>query len=81
MKIMVHYYLIKYGIYMDIIIFMWINVLHDSLDKTFSVENTGLKTALGWLVGCFVLAALWDSISVYIGPSRREKEERKDRGV
>ena len=28
------------------------------------------------------LAALWDSISVYIGPSprKREKEERKDRG-
>ena len=36
---------------------------------------------IGWLV-VLGLAALWDSISVYIGPSpkEREKEERKDRG-
>ena len=35
----------------------------------------------GWLVD-LGLTALWDSISVYIGPSpkEREKEERKDRG-
>ena len=39
----------------------------------------------GWLV-VLGLTALWDSISVYIGPSPRErererdKEERKDRG-
>ena len=34
-----------------------------------------------WLV-VLGLAALWDSISVYIEPSpkEREKEERKDRG-
>ena len=34
----------------------------------------------GWLVD-FGLTALWDGISVYIGPSpkEREKEERKDR--
>ena len=33
----------------------------------------------GWLFG--ILTALWDSISVYIGPSpkEREQEERKDR--
>ena len=41
MKIMVHYYLIKYGIYMDINILIMCYM--DSLDKTFSVENTGLK--------------------------------------
>ena len=36
---------------------------------------------LGWLV-VLGLTALWDSISVYIGPSpkEREKEERNDRG-
>ena len=35
----------------------------------------------GWLVD-LSLAALWDSISVYIGPSprEREKKKRKDRG-
>ena len=35
---------------------------------------------IGWLV-VLGLAALWDSISVYIGPSPKEweKEERKDR--
>ena len=35
---------------------------------------------VSWLA-VFGLTALWDSISVYIGPSpkEREKEERKDR--
>ena len=34
----------------------------------------------GWLVD-LALTALWDSISVYIGPSprKREKEDRNDR--
>ena len=38
-------------------------------------------TKVGWLV-VLDLTALWDSISVYIGPSprEREKEKRKDRG-
>ena len=38
-------------------------------------------TLVGWLV-VLGLTALWDSISVYIGPSpkEREKEEGKDRG-
>ena len=37
--------------------------------------------SVGWLV-VLGLAALLDSISVYLGPSprEREKEERKDRG-
>ena len=44
-----------------------------------------LNKKVGWLVGWLVvlgLTALWDNISVYIGPSpkEREKEERKDRG-
>ena len=36
---------------------------------------------LYWLV-VLILAALWDSISVYIGPSPRDREteKRKDRG-
>ena len=40
----------------------------------------GQGQIVGWLVG-LGLTALWDSISVYIGPSpkEREKEERKGR--
>ena len=36
---------------------------------------------VGWLVGVLGLTALCDSVSVYIGPSprEREKEYRKDR--
>ena len=39
-----------------------------------------LFLVVGWLV-VLGLTALWDSVSVYIGPSpkEREKEERKDR--
>ena len=35
-----------------------------------------------WLVGCFGFNGVSDSISVYIGPSpkEREKEKRKDSG-
>ena len=38
-----------------------------------------INLVVGWLI--LGLTALWDSISVYIGPSpkEREKEERKDR--
>ena len=41
--------------------------------------NFGIFVGVGWLV--LGLTALWDNISVYIGPSpkEREKEERKDR--
>ena len=40
-----------------------------------------LKSWIDWLI-VLGLAVLWDSISVYIGrsPREREKEERKDRG-
>ena len=44
------------------------------------LPNMGMAAMLvGWLF--WVLTALLDSISVYIGPSpkEREKEERKDR--
>ena len=46
----------------------------DSLIKCFP------ECTVGWLV-VLGLTALWDSISVYIGPSpqERENEERKDR--
>ena len=42
--------------------------------------DTGKERRIGWLV-VLGLTALWDSISVYIQPSpkEREKEERKDR--
>ena len=45
-----------------------------------------LEVSFSWLVGWLVdlgLTALGDSISVYIGPSPREREteERKDSGV
>ena len=45
----------------------------------FKTGNMNMKKLVGWLV--LGLTALWDSISVYIGPSpkEREKEERKDR--
>ena len=38
-------------------------------------------TRSGWLVGCLGFNVLWDSISVYIGPSPREREteEKLDR--
>ena len=38
-------------------------------------------TQVSWLVGCFGLTALSDSVSVYIGPSPRDevKEERNDK--
>ena len=44
------------------------------LKASISTELVGWLAVLG-------LTALWDSISVYIGPSpkEREKEERKDR--
>ena len=44
------------------------------------LRQTPMSSQLvGWLI--LGLTALWDSISVYIGPSpkEREKEERKDR--
>ena len=44
----------------------------------FALKKVG--RSVGWLF--LGLTARWDSISVYIGPSprEREKEERKDRG-
>ena len=41
----------------------------------------GRTSLLDWLVGCFGFNGPLDSISVYIGPSpkEREKEKRKDR--
>ena len=61
------------------------------LDLSFLIDITCLTDAwlssieqkiksIGWLV-VLGLTALWDSISVYIGPSpkEREKEKRKDR--
>ena len=49
-----------------------------------SIRYILFEKNVDWLVGWLVvlgLTALWDSISVYIGPSpkEREKEERKDR--
>ena len=40
-----------------------------------------VKWHVGWLLAVLCLTALSDSISVYIGPSprEREKEERNDR--
>ena len=45
------------------------------------VLHRNFKWKDGWLVGCFGLTALWDCISVYIGPSprARETEKRNDR--
>ena len=56
------------------------------MESTLKVKDLLLKEQIlsfkiGWLV-VLGLAALWDSISVYIVPSpgERAKEERKDRG-
>ena len=51
-------------------------------DKSFTTSGPGLGGSENGLVGRLVVlgvTALWDSISVYIGPSpkEREKEERK----
>ena len=62
-------------------------MLHDSWHATCVVVWAHLKSVeirVGWLVGWLVglgLTTLWDSISVYIGPSprEREKEKRSDR--
>ena len=44
------------------------------------IKAAALNDWIDWLI-VLGLTALWDSISVYIGPSpkEREKEERKDR--
>ena len=55
---------------------------HQKLVVYYILDYFGILFILDWFVGWFGLTALRDSISVYIGPSRkeREKEERKDRG-
>ena len=57
-------------------------LLYDPLKWNFiAFKMKNISIRFGWLV-VLGLTALWDSISVYIGPSpkEREKEERKDRG-
>ena len=55
---------------------LWENTSMDGPEE--DIKEQGRM--VGWLV-VLGLTALWDSISVYIGPSpkEREKEERKDR--
>ena len=54
-------------------IFLMVIVSYMAVSELYGVQD-------GWLV-VLGLTALWDSISVYIGPSprEREKEERNDR--
>ena len=49
------------------------------INKSMTLTSVIKWILVGWLV--LGLTALWDSISVYIGPSpkEREKEEGKDR--
>ena len=53
---------------------------HEVASTSVGRRHCVVSLLVGWLV-VLGLTALWDSISVYIGPSpkEREKEERKDR--
>ena len=61
------------------------SIVYESTTKLVQIMTLGwpwliLRQGQIWLVGWLVvlgLTALWDSISVYIGPSPREREEEK----
>ena len=51
-------------------------ILLDSASDTVFLYHFFIRIIIQWLV-VWGLAALWDSISVYIGPSPRERKKEK----